>query len=183
VSTLCICIVFIPMFLLAGIAKFLFIPLAEAVVFAMLASYLLSRTLVPTLAKYWLRMHDSEARKVQGNALARLQGSFERGFERLREHYKGFCNWPCAPVHGSRRFSGMRGGDRSAGFSLGSLAGPRAGLLSERDGGQIKLHMRARTGHTHRGNGRALRRGGGDDSRGDPGLGGRQRGGQHRPTV
>jgi len=68
VSTLCICIVFIPMFLLAGIAKFLFIPLAEAVVFAMLASYLLSRTLVPTLAKYWLKMHDGEARKMQGNA-------------------------------------------------------------------------------------------------------------------
>src|ERR1700726_2365949 len=89
VSTLCICIVFIPMFLLAGIAKFLFIPLAEAVVFAMLASYLLSRTLVPTLAKYWLKMHDGEARKKQGNALARLQGSFEHGFERLRGHYKG----------------------------------------------------------------------------------------------
>ena len=61
VSTLSICIVFVPMFLLAGIAKFLFIPLAEAVVFAMLASYLLSRTLVPTLAKYWLQQHDAHA--------------------------------------------------------------------------------------------------------------------------
>src|ERR1700685_4571080 len=87
VSTLCICIVFIPMFLLAGIAKFLFIPLAEAVVFAMLASYLLSRTLVPTLAKFWLRVHD-EARKNRGNAWSRMQASFERGFERLRERYK-----------------------------------------------------------------------------------------------
>src|SRR5712672_2376249 len=62
VSTLSICIVFIPMFLLAGIAKFLFIPLAEAVVFAMLASYILSRTLVPTLAKFWLRQHDGGAK-------------------------------------------------------------------------------------------------------------------------
>src|SRR3989440_3005803 len=59
VSTLAICIVFVPMFLLAGIARYLFVPLAEAVVFAMLASYLLSRTLVPTLAKYWLQRHDA----------------------------------------------------------------------------------------------------------------------------
>src|SRR2546430_2188079 len=61
VSTLAICIVFVPMFLLAGIARYLFVPLAEAVVFAMLASYLLSRTLVPTLAKYWLQRHDAPA--------------------------------------------------------------------------------------------------------------------------
>ncbi len=57
VSTLSICIVFVPMFMLAGIAKYLFVPLAEAVVFAMLASYLLSRTLIPTLSKYWLKKH------------------------------------------------------------------------------------------------------------------------------
>ena len=55
VSTLCICIVFVPMFLLAGVARYLFVPLAEAVVFAMLASYVLSRTLVPTMAMYLLR--------------------------------------------------------------------------------------------------------------------------------
>ena len=57
VSTLCICVVFVPMFLLTGVSRFLFVPLAEAVVFAMLASYVLSRTLVPTLAKYWLQRH------------------------------------------------------------------------------------------------------------------------------
>ncbi len=83
VSTLCICIVFIPMFLLAGIAKFLFIPLAEAVVFAMLASYLLSRTLVPTLAKFWLKAHDKEARKTaeqHSRAMAeRLRTALRRG--------------------------------------------------------------------------------------------------------
>ena len=147
VSTLCICIVFIPMFLLAGIAKFLFIPLAEAVVFAMLASYLLSRTLVPTLAKYWLKMHDGEARKKQGNALARLQGSFQRGFERLRERYKGLLQ------------SALRSGPRFVAIFLGCMAasallafpmGPLPGLGQDFfpavDGGQIKLHMRARTG-------------------------------------
>src|SRR6516165_9886275 len=61
VSTLAICIVFVPMFMLAGIARYLFVPLAEAVVFAMLASYVLSRTLVPTLAKYWLQLHEGHA--------------------------------------------------------------------------------------------------------------------------
>ena len=72
VSTLAICIVFVPMFMLAGIARYLFVPLAEAVVFAMLASYLLSRTLVPTLAKYWLRRHDPDASPKRA---ASLRGS------------------------------------------------------------------------------------------------------------
>ena len=84
VSTLSICIVFVPMFLLAGIAKYLFIPLAEAVVFAMLASYLLSRTLVPTLAKFWLQPHDPERGSGRFNVLVRFQAGFERGFERFR---------------------------------------------------------------------------------------------------
>ena len=61
VSTLAICIVFVPMFLLSGVARYLFVPLAEAVVFAMLASYLLSRTVVPTMAKYLLQEHDDAA--------------------------------------------------------------------------------------------------------------------------
>jgi CzcA family heavy metal efflux pump len=85
VSTLCICIVFLPMFFLGGVARFLFVPLAEAVVFAMLASYLLSRTLVPTLAMYLLRA------KEHGAALkgffASFQRGFERAFERLRDKY------------------------------------------------------------------------------------------------
>src|SRR5271168_5376531 len=81
VSTLCICIVFIPMFLLAGIAKYLFIPLAEAVVFAMLASYLLSRTLVPTLAKFWLKVHDKDSREAATGILTRWQSAFERQFD------------------------------------------------------------------------------------------------------
>src|SRR6266568_2375485 len=80
VSTLCICIVFLPMFLLGGVARYLFVPLAEAVIFAMLASYLLSRTLVPTLAMYLLRPV-VEGAPPSRNPLARGQQAFERGFE------------------------------------------------------------------------------------------------------
>ncbi|MBS1821242.1 MAG: efflux RND transporter permease subunit [Acidobacteria bacterium] len=85
VSTLCICIVFLPMFFLGGVARYLFVPLAEAVVFAMLASYILSRTLVPTLAMYLLREHGHGA---PGTGLfARFQHWFERSFERFRTSY------------------------------------------------------------------------------------------------
>ena len=87
VSTLCICIVFLPMFFLSGVARYLFVPLAEAVVFAMLASYVLSRTLVPTLAMYLLKAHDHHA-PVSRNPLARFQRGFERGFERVRGAYQ-----------------------------------------------------------------------------------------------
>ena len=85
VSTLCICIVFLPMFFLAGVSRFLFVPLAEAVVFAMLASYVLSRTLVPTLALYLLRAKQHGA--VARGFFARFQRSFERNFERVRDSY------------------------------------------------------------------------------------------------
>jgi len=91
VSTLSICIVFVPMFFLTGVAKFLFVPLAEAVVFAMLASYLLSRTLIPTLVMYLLRGHEHEDKfKVEKNIFAplkRLQIGFERRFELMRDGY------------------------------------------------------------------------------------------------
>ncbi|MGB7547222.1 MAG: efflux RND transporter permease subunit, partial [Terracidiphilus sp.] len=86
VSTLAICIVFVPMFFLSGVAKYLFVPMAEAVVFAMLASYFLSRTLVPTMAKYLLQEHDdvTTARKAASrNPLVRFQSAFESGFERF----------------------------------------------------------------------------------------------------
>ncbi|HLW76238.1 MAG TPA: efflux RND transporter permease subunit, partial [Bryobacteraceae bacterium] len=89
VSTLCICIVFLPMFLLSGVARYLFIPLAEAVVFAMLASYVLSRTLVPTLAMYMLKYHDENHEPAAWNLPARLQHAFERGFERMRDSFRG----------------------------------------------------------------------------------------------
>ncbi len=85
VSTLCICIVFLPMFFLSGVSKYLFVPLAEAVVFAMLASYILSRTLVPTLAMYLLRIHHPAPSR---NPLVQFQQAFERGFERVRGSYQ-----------------------------------------------------------------------------------------------
>jgi multidrug efflux pump subunit AcrB len=96
VSTLCICIVFVPIFFLSGTAKFLFAPLGEAVIFAMLASYVLSRTLVPTLAMYWLKGDrsgetDEPARKPLlpfWGIFSAIYRSFNRGFERLRESYR-----------------------------------------------------------------------------------------------
>jgi len=91
VSTLSICIVFVPMFLLAGVARYLFVPLAEAVIFAMLASYLLSRTLVPTMARFLLQAHEGESTQkslASRNPLVRLQGYFERWFENLRAGYR-----------------------------------------------------------------------------------------------
>ncbi len=87
VSTLCICIVFLPMFFLSGVARYLFVPLAEAVVFAMLASYILSRTLVPTMAKYLLKQHVHHAQPTR-NPLARFQQGFERLFEGVRGRYQ-----------------------------------------------------------------------------------------------
>jgi multidrug efflux pump subunit AcrB len=87
VSTLSICIVFVPMFFLTGVAKFLFVPLAEAVSFAMLASYLLSRTLIPTLVMYIMRGHEHRA-EAPKSFLGRFQRGFERKFEDFRRGYE-----------------------------------------------------------------------------------------------
>jgi multidrug efflux pump subunit AcrB len=87
VSTLSICIVFVPMFFLTGVAKFLFVPLAEAVSFAMLASYLLSRTLIPTLVMYIMRGHEHRA-EAPKSLLGRFQRGFERKFEDFRRGYE-----------------------------------------------------------------------------------------------
>jgi multidrug efflux pump subunit AcrB len=147
VSTLSICIVFIPMFLLAGIAKFLFIPLAEAVVFAMLASYILSRTLVPTLAKFWLKAHDAGARAHTAHFLSRFQGRFERGFESMRERYRALLR---LALESGPRFAAIFLGAMAAtsllAFPLGPLPGLGQDFFPSVDGGQIKLHVRARTG-------------------------------------
>ena len=92
VSLLCICIVFVPMFFLQGVARFLFVPMAEAVMFAMIWSFILSRTLVPTMAKYLLQRHahhaEDEVRPPSRNPLVRFQRSFEAGFERVRNGYR-----------------------------------------------------------------------------------------------
>src|ERR1700689_3031582 len=94
VSLLCICIVFVPMFFLQGVARFLFVPLAEAVVFAMIWSFILSRTLVPTMAMYLLHAHHAgdEPPKPSRNPLVRFQRSFEAGFERFRAGYSGLLS-------------------------------------------------------------------------------------------
>ena len=147
VSTLCICIVFIPMFLLAGIAKFLFIPLAEAVVFAMLASYLLSRTLVPTLAKFWLKVHGHEATGSPAGILARWQSAFERGFAIARDRYKNLLQ--TALAKGPRFamvFLACMAASALLMFPLGPFPGLGQDFFPSVDGGQIKLHMRARSG-------------------------------------
>ncbi len=99
VSTLCICIVFVPIFFLAGVAKYLFAPLAMAVIFAMLASYFLSRTVVPTFVHYLLAgqplMHDTGDGKAApaGDIFWRVHVRFNRHFERLRDGYVRRLNW------------------------------------------------------------------------------------------
>jgi multidrug efflux pump subunit AcrB len=142
VSTLCICIVFVPMFFLAGVAKYLFVSLAEAVVFAMLASYVLSRTLIPTLAKYWLKPHDPHAHhKPSSNPLVKFQRGFEVRFSKLRKRYR-------------RMLGGALMRQRT--FALGFLGLTLLSLLlfpflgrdffPSVDGGQIKMHLRAPVG-------------------------------------
>lgn len=145
VSTLAICIVFVPMFLLGGVAKFLFVPLAEAVVFAMLASYLLSRTLVPTLAMWLLKPHTQS--HSAGNALQRFQHSFEAGFERVRTRYHALLH---RAVDGGGRFAAVFllvcAATALIAFPIGPLPGLGQDFFPSVDSGQIKLHLRARTG-------------------------------------
>ena len=143
VSTLSICIVFAPMFLLSGVARYLFLPLAEAVVFAMLASYVLSRTIVPTMAKYLLRNDRShDGSDASRNVFVRAQRRFEAAFERMREGYRNLLE-RC--LHHHRAFL-------LAFFAacLGSLAiiVPWLGqdFFPTVDAGSFKLHLRAPTG-------------------------------------
>jgi multidrug efflux pump subunit AcrB len=140
VSTLCICIVFLPMFFLSGVARYLFVPLAEAVVFAMLASYVLSRTLVPTLAMYLLQGKGHEVKRTR-NPLVIFQRAFERGFERVRTQYLAvlttfvFRRWLFVPV-----FFGV--------CLCAMILVPFLGqdFFPTSDTGQFKLHVRAKTG-------------------------------------
>jgi CzcA family heavy metal efflux pump len=143
VSTISICIVFVPMFFLTGVARFLFIPLAEAVVFAMLASYLLSRSLVPTLATYLLRGHEAESLGVapRRTPFKRLQGKFEDGFERLRTGYRG---WLTIVLRHRRVFGWGFLAACLASFALFPWLGQD--FFPTVDGGQFTLHMRAPTG-------------------------------------
>jgi multidrug efflux pump subunit AcrB len=145
VSTLSICIVFVPMFFMGGVAKYLFVPLAEAVIFAMLASYFLSRTVVPTMAKFLLQEHDPEAEKQKHhsrNPLVRAQLAFEYRFEQLRVLY--FRLLQLSIAH-STIFLIL-----FFAFTIGSFAllYPWLGqdFFPTVDAGQFKLHLRAPTG-------------------------------------
>ncbi len=145
VATLSICIVFVPMFLLTGVARYLFVPLAEAVVFAMLASYLLSRTLVPTMSKFLLTGHEHDVERhslSSRNPFVRWQVRFEKGFERLRGGYRGVLD-RC--LHHRRAFV--------TAFFIACLASiavivPWLGqdFFPSVDSGTFKLHLRAPTG-------------------------------------
>jgi multidrug efflux pump subunit AcrB len=145
VSTLAICIVFVPMFLLSGVARYLFVPMAEAVVFAMLASYLLSRTLVPTMAKYLLKEHDdAEAlrKRASRNPFIAFQRGFEAAFSAFRRGYLGILTL-C--VDHAKLFLLL-----FLAFAVGSVAilAPWLGqdFFPSVDSGQFKIHVRARTG-------------------------------------
>ena len=139
VSTLCICIVFLPMFFLAGVSKFLFVPLAEAVVFAMLASYILSRTLVPTMAMYLLKAKEHGQGKP--GLLTRFQRSFEKGFERLRLSYQLFLT---TVVHRRVIFIPAFLGACLLAFLLVPWLGQN--FFPASDNGQFILHMRTKSG-------------------------------------
>ncbi len=145
VSTISICIVFVPMFFLGGVARYLFVPLAEAVVFAMLASYFLSRTIVPTMAKYLLKGHEHDRvnqAKASRNPFVRFQIAFEHYFEKLRNWYYGVLGF-CMEYRAVFLVA-------IAAFWVGSIAllYPWLGqdFFPSVDGGQFKLHVRAHTG-------------------------------------
>ena len=140
VSTLCICIVFVPMFFLSGVARFLFVPLAEAVSFAMLASYLLSRTLIPTLVMYIMRGHEHRAAAPES-----FMGSFQRRFEASFETFR----------RGYERFLGTTLEHRGLFvgaflvfciLSLGLVGFLGQDFFPQVDAGQLRLHVRGRPG-------------------------------------
>ncbi|MBE1162442.1 efflux RND transporter permease subunit [Dyella acidiphila] len=146
VSLLCICIVFVPMFFLEGVARFLFVPMAEAVMFAMICSFILSRTLVPTMANFLLKAHaphgeEHVAAAPSRNPLVRFQRGFEARFERIRATYHGMLD--------------LALGHRKP-FVIGFLAFVVVSFLlvpflgrnffPEVDGGQILMHVRAQVG-------------------------------------
>ena len=149
VSLLCICIVFVPMFFLDGVARFLFVPMAEAVMFAMICSFVLSRTLVPTMAKYLQKPHVAHtdehgiaaALPPSRNPLVRFQRAFEARFEKIRSAYHGLLE--------------LALGQRKP-FVVGFLAFVAISLLlvpflgrnffPDVDGGQILMHVRAQIG-------------------------------------
>jgi len=143
VSLLCICIVFVPMFFLDGVARFLFVPMAEAVMFAMVCSFILSRTLVPTMANYLLQphTHDEGEKPPSRNPLVRFQRAFEARFSRIRGGYHELLGLAVAHrrvfVIGFMSFVLLS-------FSLTPFLGRN--FFPSVDGGQILMHVRTQIG-------------------------------------
>jgi multidrug efflux pump subunit AcrB len=142
VSLLCICIVFVPMFGLGGVAGYLFRPLAEAVVFAMIGSYILSRTLVPTLANFLLRKHvHQSSRDRKRNFFTRFQRAFEFRFERVRRAYVNLLELALA-----WRARTLIGFFTVVLLSFGLVPFLGRNFFPAVESNQIKLHVRAQTG-------------------------------------
>ena len=146
VSTICICIVFVPMFFLTGVARYLFVPMAEAVVFAMLASYVLSRTLVPTMAKYLLHAHEPHGvGSPSRNPFVRIQRAIDRGFVRMRDGYRALLERCVRDAAFHRPVS------RLCLSSLLLAALGRPGLLSGGRRRTVQTAPSRRQRHAHRG--------------------------------
>jgi multidrug efflux pump subunit AcrB len=157
VALLCICIVFVPMFFLDGVAKYLFVPMAEAVMFAMIASFFLSRTLVPTLAAYLLKPHavaghasgelaqmmqsEHHSPSRSSNPLVRFQQGFERKFAVVRDSYYALL---VLAMDSGKMFVTVFLGIVLLSFALVPFLG--RDFFPSVDAGQIKLHVRAQVG-------------------------------------
>jgi multidrug efflux pump subunit AcrB len=144
VSLLCICIVFVPMFFLQGIPRFLFVPMAEAVIFAMIWSFILSRTLVPTMAMYLLKPHQHEhgaPLPPSRNPLVWFQRGFEAGFERFRNGYRDLLT---LALHHRPTFVIGFLGFVGASFVLVPYLGQN--FFPSVDAGQILMHVRTQIG-------------------------------------
>jgi multidrug efflux pump subunit AcrB len=144
VSLLCICIVFVPMFFLQGIPRFLFVPMAEAVIFAMIWSFILSRTLVPTMAMYLLKPHQHEHGALpprSRNPLVWFQRGFETAFERFRDAYRDLLT---LALHHRRTFVIGFLGFVAASFVMVPYLGEN--FFPSVDAGQILMHVRTQIG-------------------------------------
>src|SRR6201994_1234494 len=147
VSTMCICIVFVPIFFLSGVAKYLFAPLAEAVIFAMIASYILSRTLVPTLAMYWMKAHGTATHGHTKKRFAvfawfsSFHAGFNKGFEKFREGYRDLL---ALGLRNARKLVIVVLGFAAASSILFPFLGQN--FFPSVDTGQFDMHVRTRAG-------------------------------------
>jgi CzcA family heavy metal efflux pump len=141
VSLLCICIVFIPMFFLEGVSRFLFVPMAEAVIFAMVCSFILSRTLVPTMANYLLQKHAAHGTARSANPLARFQRGFEARFEHFRSGYKNVLS---SAISSRKLFLPVFAVAILLSFLLIPFIG--SNFFPSVDSGQVLMHVRVPVG-------------------------------------